>query len=48
MMHPGLAPVHVRTSFGAEREVELSAAVDPRVRAAFRANGIVLSGFLPE
>ena len=30
MMHPGHAPTHVRTGFGAEREIELAAAVDPR------------------
>jgi len=48
MIHPGHTPTHVRTSFGAEREVELAAAVDPRVRAAFRAAGAVLCGVLPE
>ena len=47
MMHPGRAPVRVRTSFGAEREVELAAAVAPEVREAFRSAGAELSGILP-
>jgi predicted glycoside hydrolase/deacetylase ChbG (UPF0249 family) len=48
MMHPGLAPTHVRTSFGPEREVELAAALDPAVRQAFRAAGATLVGVLRE
>jgi len=48
MMHPGHAPTRVRTSFGAEREVELRAAVDPRVREAVRSAGVLLVGVLPE
>lgn len=48
MIHPGRTPTHVRTGFGPEREVELAAAVDPRVRAALRAAGAELSGVLPE
>ncbi|HQR29316.1 MAG TPA: hypothetical protein PLL32_02830, partial [Anaeromyxobacteraceae bacterium] len=47
MMHPGRAPTHVRTSFGAEREVELAAATDRGVREAFRASGATLVGALP-
>jgi predicted glycoside hydrolase/deacetylase ChbG (UPF0249 family) len=48
MIHPGHAPSHVVTGFGAEREIELSAARDPRVREAFRAAGVLLCGVLPE
>ncbi len=47
MMHPGYAPTHVRTSFGAEREIELAAATDPAVREAFRSAGATLAGALP-
>lgn len=47
MMHPGYAPTHVRTTFGAERETELAAATDPAVRLAFRAAGATLAGVLP-
>ena len=48
MLHPGHLPSHVRTGFAAEREIELAAAVDPRVREAFRAAGVLLLGVLPE
>jgi predicted glycoside hydrolase/deacetylase ChbG (UPF0249 family) len=48
MLHPGRKPTHVRTSFGAEREVELAAAIDPRVREAFRSAGVAIVGLLPE
>lgn len=48
MIHPGHAPTHVQTGFGPEREIELAAAVDPRVREAFRAAGAELCGVLPE
>jgi predicted glycoside hydrolase/deacetylase ChbG (UPF0249 family) len=48
MMHPGLRPTHVRTSFGVEREAELAAATDPRVIQAFRGPGIALRGVLGE
>jgi predicted glycoside hydrolase/deacetylase ChbG (UPF0249 family) len=48
MIHPGRRPSHVRTSFGVEREVELAAALDPAVRAAFAAAGATLVGLLPE
>lgn len=48
MIHPGHPPSHVVTGFGAEREIELSAARDPRVREAFRAAGVELCGALPE
>lgn len=48
MLHPGHLPTQVRTGFAAERETELAAAVDPRVREAFRAAGVGLVGVLPE
>jgi len=48
MIHPGHAPSHVATGFGKEREIELAAALDPRVREAFRAAGVALLGVLPE
>jgi predicted glycoside hydrolase/deacetylase ChbG (UPF0249 family) len=48
MMHPGLRPTHARTSFGAEREVELAAAVDPGVLDALRGAGVELRSVLPE
>jgi predicted glycoside hydrolase/deacetylase ChbG (UPF0249 family) len=48
MIHPGHAPTHVRTGFGVEREIELAAAVDPRVREAFRLAGATPCGVLPE
>ena len=41
MCHPGYAPSHARTSFGAEREVELRALCDARAREALaRAGGV--------
>ncbi len=48
MIHPGHAPSHVVTGFGPEREIELAAAIDPRVREAFREGGVTLCGVLPE
>jgi predicted glycoside hydrolase/deacetylase ChbG (UPF0249 family) len=42
MAHPGHAPSHARTSFGAEREIELEALCDPRARAAVDRAGIRL------
>jgi predicted glycoside hydrolase/deacetylase ChbG (UPF0249 family) len=42
MAHPGHAPRLARTSFGAEREVELRALVSPACRAALAAAGGVL------
>ena len=48
MIHPGRIPSHVVTGFGAEREIELAAARDPRVREAFRTAGVLLCGVLPE
>jgi predicted glycoside hydrolase/deacetylase ChbG (UPF0249 family) len=48
MLHPGHHPTHVRTTFAAEREIELAAAVDPRVREAFRSAGVSLTGILRE
>jgi chitin disaccharide deacetylase len=45
MCHPGYAPSHARTSFGAEREVELRAVCDARVREALARSGAVLISF---
>jgi predicted glycoside hydrolase/deacetylase ChbG (UPF0249 family) len=48
MIHPGLRPTRVRTSFGVEREVELAAATDPRVAEALRIHGVSLRGSLAD
>lgn len=45
MTHPGYAPSHARTSFGAEREVELRALCDPAVRHAVAEAGISLGDY---
>ncbi len=45
MAHPGYRPAHARTSFGPEREVELLALCDGRVRAALEARGVVLGTY---
>ncbi|HYR18086.1 MAG TPA: ChbG/HpnK family deacetylase [Myxococcales bacterium] len=45
MCHPGYAPSHARTSFGAEREVELRSLCDARVRQALARAGAVLVSF---
>ncbi len=45
MCHPGHAPSHARTSFGAEREAELLALCDPRAREALLARGARLARF---
>jgi predicted glycoside hydrolase/deacetylase ChbG (UPF0249 family) len=45
MTHPGHAPSHARTSFGAERELELAALVSARARAAAEASGAVLCDY---
>ncbi len=45
MCHPGRAPTSVRTSFGAEREVELAALCDPAARAALARAKVDLAGF---
>ncbi|HEX9604024.1 MAG TPA: ChbG/HpnK family deacetylase [Myxococcales bacterium] len=45
MCHPGYAPSHARTSFGVEREVELRALCDARVREALAGTGAVLASF---
>lgn len=45
MCHPGYPPAHARTSFAAERELELAALCDPAARAAVAAAGAVLAGF---
>jgi len=43
MAHPGHPPSHARTSFGAEREVELRSLCDPAAREALRAAGVRLA-----
>lgn len=45
MAHPGHAPRHATTSFGAEREVELAALCSPRVRRALTVSGAILCGY---
>ncbi len=45
MAHPGYAPVHARTSFAAEREVELRALCDPGARRAVDGGGIRLCDY---
>ena len=45
MCHPGYAPSHARTSFGAEREVELRALCDAPVREALARAGAVRVSF---
>ena len=45
MCHPGYAPSHARTSFGAEREVELRALCERRAREALAEAGAVLGTF---
>ncbi|HSN14077.1 MAG TPA: ChbG/HpnK family deacetylase [Anaeromyxobacteraceae bacterium] len=42
MAHPGHVASHARTSFSAEREIELAALCDPRAREAIRLAGIRL------
>jgi predicted glycoside hydrolase/deacetylase ChbG (UPF0249 family) len=42
MAHPGHAPSHARTSFGAERELELAALCDAAARAAVGRRGVRL------
>jgi predicted glycoside hydrolase/deacetylase ChbG (UPF0249 family) len=42
MAHPGHAPSHARTSFGAEREIELAALSSPRAREVLRASAVHL------
>jgi len=45
MAHPGYAPSRARTSFGAEREVELAALCDPEARAAVERAGLRLGAW---
>ena len=45
MCHPGYAPSQARTSFGAEREVELAALCDPGAREALARAGAALATF---
>jgi len=45
MCHPGFTPTHARTTFAAEREVELAALCEPAARAALVAVDAVLAGF---
>jgi predicted glycoside hydrolase/deacetylase ChbG (UPF0249 family) len=40
MCHPGYRPTHVKSSYGTQREVELSTFVDPRAKAALAARGL--------
>jgi predicted glycoside hydrolase/deacetylase ChbG (UPF0249 family) len=47
MAHPGHAPSHARTSFGAEREVELAALCSPRARDVLTQEGVSLCDFSP-
>jgi predicted glycoside hydrolase/deacetylase ChbG (UPF0249 family) len=45
MTHPGHAPSHARTSFGAEREVELAALCNPKARAVLEERGVRLCNY---
>jgi chitin disaccharide deacetylase len=45
MAHPGYAPSHARTSFAAERVIELEALIDPLARAAIDRAGIRLCSY---
>ncbi|GAO02849.1 carbohydrate deacetylase [Anaeromyxobacter sp. PSR-1] len=45
MAHPGHTPSHARTSFGAEREIELAALCSPRARARVAARNLRLCGW---
>ncbi len=45
MAHPGHAPSHARTSFGAEREVELEALCDAEARRVLEASGVRLCDY---
>jgi len=45
MCHPGFTPTHARTSFAAEREVELAALCEPAARSALVAADVVLTDF---
>jgi hypothetical protein len=45
MAHPGHRPSHARTSFGAEREIELAALCDTRARSALAAAGVRLCDY---
>jgi chitin disaccharide deacetylase len=45
MAHPGHAPSHARTSFGAAREVELAALCDPEARAVLARGGVRLCSY---
>ncbi len=45
MAHPGYAPLHARTSFGREREVELAALCSLRAWAAVQVSGATRSNF---
>jgi len=45
MAHPGYAPSRARTSFGAEREIELRALCDPDARAAVEQAGLRLGSW---
>jgi chitin disaccharide deacetylase len=46
MVHPGYRPSNVRTSFGAEREIELRALTSPAVRGATIRQGLRVGSYL--
>jgi len=45
MCHPGYTPSHVKSGYGAQREVELATFVSPEARAALTERGLVLSSW---
>ncbi len=45
MAHPGHAPSRARTSFGAEREIELASLRDPEARRRVEAGGVRLCNY---
>jgi predicted glycoside hydrolase/deacetylase ChbG (UPF0249 family) len=45
MTHPGHAPAFARTSFGAEREIELAALCHPEARALLATGGVRLGTY---
>lgn len=45
MCHPGYLPARARTSFAAEREIELRALCDPRAKQALAATGAALATY---
>lgn len=45
MCHPGYAPSHVASGYGAQREVELATFLAPETRRALEARGLTLSSW---